>query len=139
VFKGTIILAGAMSTGAHILAARAMGADLAYLGTRFIATKESMADAGFKEMICNTSAADIVYTPAISGVNANFLRPSIVAAGLDPDNLPAHGKMDMNNEARAWKNIWSAGHGVGAINDVPTVAELAARLRDEYEAARAGL
>ncbi|MCA0405188.1 MAG: nitronate monooxygenase family protein [Proteobacteria bacterium] len=139
VFNGTVILAGAMSTGAHILAARAMGADLAYLGTRFIATKESMADAGFKEMICNTSAADILYTPAISGVNANFMRPSIVAAGLDPDNLPAHGKMDMNNEARAWKNIWSAGQGVGSIRDVPSVADLAARLKAEYEAARAGL
>lgn len=139
VFSGTIALAGAMSTGAHILAARAMGADLAYLGTRFIATKESMAQEGFKEMIVGTSASDILYTPAISGVNANFLRPSIVAAGLDPDNLPAHGKMDMNNEARAWKNIWSAGHGVGSIKDVPTVAELAARLQDEYEAARAGL
>lgn len=139
VFSGTIALAGAMSTGAHILAARAMGADLAYLGTRFIATRESMAQEGFKDMIVKTSAADILYTPAISGVNANFMRPSIVAAGLDPDNLPAHGKMDLNNEARAWKNIWSAGHGVGSITDVPTVAELTARLKAEYEAARAAL
>lgn len=139
VFSGTILAAGAISTGAQVLAARAMGADLAYMGTRFIATQESRAADGFKDMIVGSKAADIFYTSAISGVNANFLRPSIVAAGLDPANLPAHGKMDMEGEAKAWKDIWSAGQGVGAIDDVPTVAELAARLKAEYEAAKAGL
>jgi nitronate monooxygenase len=139
VFSGTIVAAGAISTGAHVLAARAMGADLAYMGTRFIATKESRAAAGFKDMIVGSRAADIVYTSAISGVNANFLRPSIVAAGLDPDNLPAHGKMNMEGEAKAWKDVWSAGQGVGAIDDVPSVADLAARLKAEYEAAKQGL
>ncbi len=139
VFSGTILAAGAISTGAQVLAARAMGADLAYMGTRFIATKESRASDGFKDMIVASRAGDVFYTSAISGVNANFLRPSIVAAGLDPENLPAHGKMDMEGEAKAWKDIWSAGQGVGAITDVPSVAELAARLKAEYEVARAGL
>ena len=115
-----------------------MGADLAYLGTRFIATRESMADAEYKAMILRSTFAGIVYTPAISGVNANFMRESIVANGLDPDNLPAHGKLDMNEEARVWKTIWSAGHGVGSISDVVPVAELVARLGREYRAAMDG-
>jgi len=139
VFSGTVILAGSMSTGAHVAAARAMGADLAYMGTRFIATEESLADRGFKEMIVASSAADILYTPAISGVNANFLIPSIKAAGLDPKNLPAHGKMDMGSEAKAWKTVWSAGQGVGAITDAPSVADLVARMKAEYEAAKQAL
>lgn len=138
-FSGTIIAAGAISTGAHVLAARAMGADLAYMGTRFIATKESMAKEGFKQMICASKAADILYTSAISGVNANFLRPSIIAAGLDPENLPAHTKMNMEGEAKAWKDVWSAGQGVGAISDIPSAADLVARLREEYAAAKAAL
>ncbi len=138
-FSGTIIAAGAISTGAHVLAARAMGADLAYMGTRFIATRESMAKEDFKQMICNSRASDIMYTSAISGVNANFLRPSIVAAGLDPENMPAHTKMNMEGEAKAWKDVWSAGQGVGSISDVPTAAELVRRLRDEYSEARAVL
>ena len=138
-FSGTIILSGAMSSGAHIAAARAMGADLAYLGTRFIATQESLAMPEYKAMVLRADAAGIVYTPAISGVNANFMRESIVAAGLDPENLPAHTRMDMKEEARAWKNVWSAGHGVGTIDDTPPVAALVARLREEYDAARASL
>ena len=138
-FSGTIILSGAMSSGAHIAAARAMGADLAYLGTRFIATQESLATPEYKAMVLRADAAGIVYTPAISGVNANFMRESIVAAGLDPENLPAHTRMDMKEEARAWKNVWSAGHGVGTIDDTPPVAALVARLREEYDAARASL
>ncbi len=138
-FSGTIILAGAMSRGGHILAAQALGADLAYLGTRFIATTESMAPDGFKQMLVKSSAADILYTPAISGVNANFLTPSIVAAGLDPANLPTHTKMDMQNEARAWKDVWSAGQGVGSIEDIPSTAQLCARLGEEYRAAKAAL
>lgn len=139
VFGGTIILGGAMNTGAQILAARAMGADLAYLGTRFIATRESLVQPEFKEMILRSQAADILYTDAISGVSANFLRPSIVARGLDPDNLPAHGGLDMGGEAKAWKTLWSAGQGVGGIDDIPAAADLCARLIAEYRAAVAGL
>ena len=138
-FSGTLILAGAISTGAHVAAARAMGADMAYMGTRFVATKECYAAEGFKDMIVASRSSDILYTSAISGVNANFLRPSIVAAGHDPDDLPAHTKMDMQGEAKVWKDIWSAGHGVGAIDDVPSVAELVARLKAEYAAAKATL
>ena len=132
-FDKTIILSGAISNGAQIAAARAMGADLAYLGTRFIATRESLAADEYKAMILRSTFGGIVYTPAISGVNANFMRESIVANGLDPDNLPAHGKLDMNEEARVWKTIWSAGHGVGTIDDIPAAAELCARLIAEYK------
>ncbi|MBS9721307.1 nitronate monooxygenase [Tianweitania sp. BSSL-BM11] len=132
IFSGTIVLSGAMSDGRQIAAARVMGADMAYLGTRFIATKEALVSEEQKAMLVAANAADILYTPAISGVNANFLRPSIVAAGLDPDNLVQHGTLDMENEARAWKNVWSAGQGTGAINDVPAAAELVRRLIAEY-------
>lgn len=134
-FDKTIILSGAMSNGAQIAAARAMGADLAYLGTRFVATSESLAVEEYKQMILRSTFGGIVYTPAISGVNANFMRESIVANGLDPDNLPAHGKLDMNEEARVWKTIWSAGHGVGTIRDIPPAAELCERLIAEYKEA----
>ena len=134
-FSGTIVLSGAMSNGRQIAAGRMMGADLAYLGTRFIATREAMVAEAYKEMIVEARAADIVYTPNISGVHANFMRPSIVAAGLDPDNLPAHAELDMKNEAKAWKTVWSAGQGVGAIDDLPPVAELAERLVREYREA----
>jgi nitronate monooxygenase len=132
-FDKTIILSGAISNGAQIVAARAMGADLTYLGTRFIATRESLAADEFKAMILRSTFSDIVYTPAISGVNASFLRESLIANGLDPDNLTAHGKLDMNAEARVWKTIWSAGHGVGTIDDIPATAELCARLIAEYK------
>lgn len=131
-FTGTIILSGVIGNGAQIAAARMMGADLAYLGTRFIATREAMAPQGFKQMIVDSRAADIVYTPNISGVNANFLRPSIAAAGLDPDNIPSHGALDMQNEARAWRDFWSAGQGVGTIDDIPSAADLCERLFREY-------
>lgn len=134
-FSGTILLSGAMSTGAHIAAARMMGADLAYLGTRFLVTRESMVPEAQKTMTMEASSADIIYTDAISGVNANFLKPSIVAAGLDPNNLVSHGPMDMANEAKAWKNVWSAGQGVTSIHDIPSVAELCNRLKSEYAAA----
>jgi len=137
-FDGTILLSGAMSTGAHVAAARLMGADLAYLGTRFIATRESGAQAEYKEMLVGTSATDVLYTAAISGVNANFLRPSIIAAGLDPDALPPHAKLDMDSEARAWKSVWSAGQGVGSVHDIPATADLCQRLIAEYQAARDG-
>ena len=140
-YQGTIILSGAMSTGAHVVAARAAGADFAYLGTRFIATTESRAPEDYKQMILAATAKDIVYTNAISGVNGNFLSASLEAAGLDPANLPEFNReLHLgSSEKRAWKNIWSAGQGVGAIQDVPSTAELVARLRQEYAAAVAGL
>lgn len=134
-FSGTILLSGAMSNGAQIAAARMMGADLAYLGTRFLVTKESMVSEEQKAMTQNSGAGDIIYTDAISGVNANFLRQSIIAAGLDPQNLVSHGPMDMASEAKAWKNVWSAGQGVASIHDTPSVSELCERLVAEYEAA----
>jgi len=142
-FDGTIILAGAISDGRQVAAAQAMGADLAYLGTRFIATKESTVPDENRAMILDSTAADIVYTPAISGIPANFLRRSLVEAGLDPDNLPTKDKIDMgeelNPEKRAWKNIWSAGQGVGIIDDVPGAADLCRRLATEYRDAIAAL
>jgi nitronate monooxygenase len=138
-FHKTIVLSGAISNGAQIAAARLVGADLAYLGTRFIATRESLAPDAYKAMLMQARAADIVYTPAISGVNANFMRQSIVAAGLDPQNLIPHGKLDMGAEAKVWRDIWSAGQGVGSVDDIPSTAELCARLEQEYEAARMAL
>jgi nitronate monooxygenase len=136
-FDKTVVLSGAITNGSQIAAAQLMGADLAYLGTRFISTRESLAPDGFKKMIVHASARDIVYTDAISGVHANFLRASIVAAGGDPENLPSHSGMRVTaeGEAKAWKNIWSAGHGVGDIHDIPTTAELCKRLIREYREA----
>ena len=136
-FPKTVLLSGVMSSGRHIAAARMLGADLAYLGTRFIATRESMAPPAFKEMIVATSAADIVYTAAISGVHGNFLKPSIDAAGVPADQLNAVKQLELSHETRAWKNVWSAGQGVGSIDDVPTTAELCARLIREYREAMA--
>jgi len=134
-FPKTILLSGVMSTGRHIAAARMLGADLAYLGTRFIATRESMAPAAFKEMIVGTNAADIVYTAAISGVHGNFLKPSIDATGAEIDLAASTKQLNLNHETRAWKNVWSAGQGVGSIEDVPTAGELCARLIGEYREA----
>jgi len=140
-FDKTLILAGAITNGRQIAAARVMGADLAYLGTRFITTREALAPPGYKEMILQASAKDIVYTSAISGVHANFLRASIVASGADPDNLQPGVKLDMSaeHEAKIWKDIWSAGHGVGNVHDIPSVSELCQRLIAEYHDAIAGL
>jgi nitronate monooxygenase len=132
-FPKTVLLSGVMSTGRHIAAARMLGADLAYLGTRFIATRESAAQPAFKDMIVSTNANDIVYTAAISGVHGNFLRPSVDAAGATDVDLAATTKqLDLNHEKRAWKNVWSAGQGVGSIDDIPTTAELCLRLIREY-------
>jgi len=139
IFSGPIALSGAISSGAHIAAARALGADFAYIGTRFLATSEAIAPDAHKQMIVDGRAADIVYTPAISGVPANFLRPSIMSAGLDPDNLPPHKAMDFASEAKAWKTVWSAGQGIGAIDDIPTVETLVDRFDSEYRAACARL
>jgi nitronate monooxygenase len=140
-FDKTVVLSGAITNGRQIAAAQLMSADLAYLGTRFISTRESLAPDRFKEMILEANAKDIVYTDAISGVRANFLRASIVAAGGDPDNLPAHSGMHVSaeGEAKAWKDIWSAGHGVGDIQDIPATAELCDRLIREYRDAVRGL
>jgi nitronate monooxygenase len=138
IFAGALVLSGAMTTGAQIAAARLMGADMAYLGTRFLATREAMVPEAYKEMVVTSRMADVLYTPAISGVGANFLIPSIRAAGLDPDNLAAHSTLDMQNEAKAWKTVWSAGQGVGSIADLPPAADLCARLSAEYRMAMRG-
>lgn len=131
-FSGAIVLSGAIGTGRHIAAARLLGADLAYLGTRFLATREALIGQRQKEMIVAARAGDIIYTPAISGVAANFMRESIVAAGLDPENLPTGRVLDMENEARVWKDVWSAGQGVGSIEDILPAAALCERLIAEY-------
>ncbi|MFT3770205.1 MAG: nitronate monooxygenase family protein [Minicystis sp.] len=144
-YQGTVVLAGAISNGSSILAAQAMGADLAYMGTRFIATEEAHALPGYKQMLVETTAKDIVYTSLFTGVHGNYLKPAIAASGLDPDNLPSADKTTMNfgsggnSAAKAWRDIWSAGQGVGSIHDVPKVADLVARLRGEYDEAYAAL
>ncbi|MDF1748309.1 MAG: nitronate monooxygenase family protein [Alphaproteobacteria bacterium] len=136
IFDGTIILGGALSTGRHIAVARMLGADMAYIGTRFLATRECLAPEAQKEMICASCAEDILYTPAISGVNGNFLRDSIRAAGLNPDDLTKPDNYNFGtDEIKAWKTVWAAGQGVGSIKDVPGAAELCRRLADEYQAA----
>lgn len=134
-FPKTVLLSGVMSTGRHVAAARMLGADLAYLGTRFIATRESTAPAAFKDMIVATNAADIVYTAAISGVHGNFLKPSVDATGAEIDLAAGTKQLSLDHETRAWKNVWSAGQGVGSIADVPAAAELCARLIAEYREA----
>jgi nitronate monooxygenase len=142
-YNGPIALSGAIASGSAILAAQAMGADFAYIGTRFIATDEAHAIEGYKQAIVDSAAADVVYTPYFTGVHGNYLKKSIVAAGLDPDNLPVKDKTAMSfgssNDAKAWKDIWGAGQGVGHIDKVLPTADLIARLRDEYHAARAAL
>jgi nitronate monooxygenase len=139
-FSGPLALSGAIATGGAVLAAQAMGADLAYIGSAFIATEEANAVAAYKRMIVESHADDIVYTDHFSGVPGSYLKPSVRAAGLDPDHLPAEGtKMDFGRETRAWRDIWSAGQGVGAVEAVVPVAGLVARLDAEYRAARARL
>ncbi|KAA0091679.1 NAD(P)H-dependent flavin oxidoreductase [Trinickia soli] len=142
IFDGPIVLSGAIANGGSILAAQAMGADLAYMGTRFIATQEAHAVDDYKRAIVNASASDIVYTNLFTGVHGNYIRESIVNAGLDPDALPQSDKTKMNfgsDKAKAWKDIWGAGQAVGLMDDVPTVAELVARLKQEYDDTRARL
>ena len=144
-FDGPIILSGAMATGGQILAAQAMGADLAYFGTRFIASKEANASDRYKQMVVESQAADIVYTSLFSGVKGNYLAHSIAEAGLDPANLPEadKSKMDFRSrgsvERRTWRDIWSAGQSSGMITDVPSTTEIVERLRREYESAKQGL
>jgi nitronate monooxygenase len=139
IFDGTIILSGSMSSGSDALAAQAIGADLAYLGTRFIATEEGNAPAAYKEMIVASKSADIVYTPLFTGVSGSYLRGSIENAGLDPDNLPHADKDTMNfgndGKAKAWRDIWGAGQGVGTMHDIPPTRELVLRMEQEYREA----
>lgn len=135
-WDGVLIAAGSISDGASIRAVEVLGADFAYMGTRFIATQEAMAQPDYKQMVVDCGPSDIVYTDAISGTNANFLWPSLARAGFERAELvQGHGKAhlhDMADEARAWRDVWSAGHGVANIHDVPTVAELVDRLEAEY-------
>ena len=142
-FDGPIVLSGSISHGASVLSAQAMGADLAYIGTRFIATQEANASEGYKEMIVDSNANDIMYSSTFTGVLGNYLKPSIVNAGLDPENLPYADKHDMNfssgpgdNQKKAWKDIWGAGQGIGNLHKIPTVREAVDTLVKEYEEAK---
>ncbi|MGJ9418531.1 NAD(P)H-dependent flavin oxidoreductase [Massilia sp. CMS3.1] len=143
-FDGPIALSGSIATGDAILAAQAMGADFAYIGSRWLATKESNVSDDYRDAIVESSAADVVYTNLFTGVHGNYLKKSIVNAGLDPEALPESDKSKMSfgdggSKAKAWRDIWGAGQGVGLMHDVPTVAEMVERLRREYDAARARL
>ena len=143
-FDGPIVLAGGISDGHALRAAQVLGCDLAYMGTRFIATRESMADSRYKAMLVEASADDILLTRAFTGLETNMLRPSIVAAGLDPDHLPERGAIDIGKDidigAREgrptrWRDIWSAGHSTSGVSDVPSVEQLVARTLKEYRGA----
>ncbi len=138
-FSGPLALSGAIANGNAILAALAAGADLAYIGSAFIATAEANAADAYKQMIVDSNAADIVYTNLITGVHGNYLKPSLTRAGLDPDNLPDSDPSKMNfgsDKPKAWKEIWGSGQGIGAVKQVVPAAELVARLAREYRAAR---
>ncbi len=142
-FDGPVALSGAIATGGAVLAAQAMGADFAYIGSAFIATEEARAGEAYKQAIVQGNSDDIVYTNLFTGVHGNYLRPSIVAAGLDPDNLPQSDptKMNFGGEvaAKAWKDIWGCGQGIGAVDGVRPAGELVARLAREYREAKARL
>jgi nitronate monooxygenase len=141
-FDGPLALSGSMATGDAVLAAQAMGADLAYIGSAFIATEEARAAAEYKQMIVDSNSDDIVYSNLFTGVHGNYLRGSVVAAGLDPDHLPESDPSKMNfggGAAKAWKDIWGSGQGIGAVKQVVPAGELVARLKREYAAARARL
>ena len=150
-WDGIVVMAGGMADGQAIAAAETLGCDLAYMGTKFIATRESLAKDAYKQMLVQSRLDDVLLTKAFTGLETNMLRPSIAAAGLDPDNLPARGAIDISKDinaserdkpdapgssAKRWKDIWSAGHSVSGVADVPSVAELVARTADEYAAAR---
>jgi len=144
-FDGTLVLAGAMSSGADVLAAQAIGADMAYIGTRFLATTEANALTEYKQMLVESGSDDVVYTSLFTGVKGNYLRGSVLAAGLDPDQLPEADKSKMNfgsggnMDKKAWRDIWSGGQGVGNIHDVLPAGEIVARMVQEYAVARARL
>jgi nitronate monooxygenase len=140
-FSGPLALSGCIATGRAVLAAQAMGADFAYIGSAFIATREANAQDGYKQMIVESHAADIVYTNYFSGVHGNYLKPSIARAGFDPDHLPQADPSKMNfantdGKVKAWRDIWSAGQGVGAVKEVLSVADFVDRLKREYDAAQ---
>jgi len=141
-FDGPIALSGAIATGDGVLAAQAMGADFAYIGTRWLATRESNVDEAYRQAIVESSAADVIYTNLFTGVHGNYLRKSIEAAGLDPDNLPVADKSKMdfgsggNTKVKAWRDIWGAGQGVGLMDAVLTVPQVMEKLQAEYQAAR---
>ena len=143
-FDGPIVLAGGISDGHALRAAEVLGCDMAYMGTKFIATRESMADAGYKAMLVEASADDILLTTAFTGLETNMLRPSVLAAGLDPDHLPERGAIDIGKDIdlgaresrpNRWRDIWSAGHSTSGVADVPSVQQLVMRTLDEYRAA----
>ena len=140
-FDGTVILSGSIGDGHSVASAIALGADFAYMGTRFIATHEANAEPEYKKMLEESAAADIVYSSLFTGVLGNYLKPSISNAGLDPDNLPDADKSSMNfgsggnTDSKAWKDIWGSGQGIGLIEDSPSVEELVGRLKSEYELA----
>ena len=140
-FDGTILLSGSISDGHSIASSLALGADLAYIGTRFIATKEANADQKYKDMLIESSASDIVYSSLFTGVSGNYLKPSIEKAGLDPDNLPGADKSKMNfgsggnTKSKAWKDIWGSGQGIGSIKSDPSVQDLVNELTEQYEQA----
>ena len=141
-FDGPVALSGSIATGGAVLAAQAMGADFAYIGSAFIATEEARASDAYKQAIVDGDSDDVVYSNLFTGVHGNYLAPSIVAAGLDPANLPQSdpSKMNFGGDAKkAWKDIWGCGQGIGAIDKVVPAAELVARLRSEYQAARSRL
>ncbi len=141
-FDGPLLLSGAIGSGQAILGAQAMGADLAYIGSAFIATAEANAVQAYKQSIVDNAAADIVYSNLFTGVHGNYLRPSIEAAGLDPDNLPQSDPSKMNfgsggdTKSKAWKDIWGCGQGIGAVKDILPTAELVAKLTTEYQQAK---
>jgi nitronate monooxygenase len=141
-FDGPIALSGAISTGGAVLAAQAMGADFAYIGSAFIATEEARASDAYKQAIVNSNSDDIVYSNLFTGVHGNYLAPSIRAAGMDPDNLPVSDPSAMNfggDKTKAWKDIWGCGQGIGAVTQVQSTADYVAQLRREYAEAKARL
>lgn len=142
-FDGAIALSGSIANGASILSAQALGADFAYIGTRFIASKEANAQPAYKSMLVEHSAKDIVYSSLFTGVNGNYLKPSVINSGLDPDNLDQGDKNNMKfgseggSKSKAWKDIWGAGQGLGSIADIPDVLTIVARFKTEYDLALA--
>jgi nitronate monooxygenase len=141
IYQGPLVLSGSIVSGAGILAAQAMGADLAYIGTRFIASQEAHASLEYKQSLLKAKASDIIYSNFFSGVHGNYVRESIERAGLDPDNLAVAEKRNMDftagsSKPKAWKDIWGAGQGVGQIDDLPPTADIVQRLRQEYQEAR---
>lgn len=144
-FQGPVVLAGAIASGSGVLAAQAMGADFAYIGTRWLATPEARVSDSYRQMLVDAAAKDLVYTPYFSGVHANYLRASVQAVGMDPDRLPESrakmefGEAETGEPIKAWRDVWSAGQGVGQIDRVASVAEIGDRLEREYREARARL